>query len=82
MADDIERSMRNFLWEGNDEWRCDHLVAWNEVYKPKEFGGLGIGNILKGNKALLIKWLWSFPLEQEPLWEKVIKSKCGLRMNN
>ena len=45
--------MRNFLCEGNDEWGRNHLVAWNEVCKPKEFGGLGIGKFLKRKKALL-----------------------------
>ena len=33
----------------------DHLVAWQVVCKPKEYGRLGIGNIVNCNKALLMK---------------------------
>lgn len=49
--------------------------------RSKEKGGLGIGNLKKKNLALLGKWLWRFPLEQNSLWAKVIKSKYGLKLN-
>ena len=79
MADDIERTMRNFLWEGNEEWGFDHLVPWNEVCKPKKLGELGIDNILKRNKALL-NGCGGFHCSKS-LWAEVIKSKYGLRTN-
>ena len=50
--------MRNFLWEVNDEFGGEHLVAWNIGCKPKELGELDIGHIMKRNKALVMKWLW------------------------
>lgn len=77
----MERMMREFLWErlGNDE--AEHLVAWNLVTRPKENGGLGIGNICVRNKALAHKWLWRFPLEREALWARVIYSRYGLDNN-
>ena len=44
-------------------------------------GGLGIGRLKERNKALLFKCLWRFPLEQDSLWTKVIKSKFRLHSN-
>ena len=51
------------------------------VSTPKKKGGLGIRNLRSKYKALLFKWLWRFPNEQEALWAKVIKSKFGLHSN-
>ncbi|PON63804.1 hypothetical protein TorRG33x02_275140 [Trema orientale] len=40
VAKDIEKVMRDFLWnDGNDE-KYDHLVAWEDVCRPKDKGGL------------------------------------------
>ena len=51
------------------------------VARPKIKDGLGIGRLKERNKALLFKRLWRFPLEQESLWTKVIKSKFRLHPN-
>ena len=51
------------------------------VGRAKTKGDLGIGRLKEKNKALLFKWLWRFPLEQEEIWGKVIKSKYGLQNN-
>ena len=56
----IKKLMRDFLWSGNDGCEHDHLVDWKNVCKPKNKGGLGVGNLLKKNKTLCFKWLWSF----------------------
>lgn len=54
-----------------------HLVAWDEVCKPKRLGGLGVNKIRDVNKALLATWLWYFSKE-ESLWCKVVVEKYGL----
>ncbi|EXB29684.1 hypothetical protein L484_013458 [Morus notabilis] len=72
VADAIEKLMRDFLWEGFSDDNLSHLVAWEQVHKPKDLGGLRIGNIRKKNEALLAKWLWRFSLEPEALC-------CGIR---
>ncbi|KAM7481515.1 hypothetical protein LguiB_006098 [Lonicera macranthoides] len=82
VAKNIEKLMRNFLWESMDKGKGEHLVAWKIVSKSKEMGGLGIGNLVKRNEALLGKWLWRFSLETESLWHKIIKSKYGLSDNS
>lgn len=59
-----------------------HLVGWEQVCKPKELGGLGIGNIRKRNEAMLAKWLWRFLQERDALRSKVIVGKYGIAPNN
>ena len=55
VANEIEKMLRNFLWEGYEKGKGDHLVNWKIVSKSKKKGGLGIGNIIKKNEALLGK---------------------------
>uniref|UniRef100_A0A803QQM3 Reverse transcriptase domain-containing protein n=1 Tax=Cannabis sativa TaxID=3483 RepID=A0A803QQM3_CANSA len=74
---ELEKMMRDFFWEGGDLAGGDHLVAWDEVCKPRAEGGLAIGRLEMRNKGLLMKWLWRFPLESNSLWHKVIKSRYG-----
>ncbi|KAM7480816.1 hypothetical protein LguiB_005399 [Lonicera macranthoides] len=77
----IEKMMRDFFWEGYGESVGDHLIRWDNVSKSKEKGGLGIGNIAFKNAALLGKWLWRFPNEQNSFWCLIIKSKYGIHVN-
>ena len=51
----LEKVMRDFLWGGGDLLGGDHLVGWPMVCLAKDKGGLGIGNLEKRNKALLMK---------------------------
>ena len=81
VINEIEKRMRNFLWKGVDGDGGDHLVPWKLVARAKIKGGLGIGRLKEKNKALLFKWLWRFPLEQESIWAKVITSKFGVHPN-
>ena len=60
----VEKVTRDFLWEGGDLQGGDHLVGWSTVCLAKDKGGLGIGNLEERNKALLMKWLWRFPMER------------------
>ncbi|PON41703.1 hypothetical protein PanWU01x14_287660 [Parasponia andersonii] len=82
VAKDIEKVMRDFRWNGGNDEKYDHLVAWEDVCQPKAKGGLGIRNLALQNKALSFKRLWRFPQEKNSLWYKVIKSKYGLQQNN
>ena len=52
----MEKIQRDFLWSGSGEGKKDHLVRWDLVCRPKEFGGLGFGKISLRNQALLGKW--------------------------
>ncbi|GMN62719.1 hypothetical protein TIFTF001_031795 [Ficus carica] len=76
----LEKMMRAFLWDVQEVGRVKSLVAL-EIIMSKRNGGLGLGNLKKKNVALLDKWLWRFPLEQQSLWAKIIKSKYGIQSN-
>ena len=81
-ATKLEQLMREFFWKGKGENNHgEHLVKWEVVSKLKIFGGLGVGNLVKRNMALLGKWLWRFSTEQNILWRSVIESIYGLNQN-
>jgi hypothetical protein len=73
--------MRPFLWSGVNEGKKDHLVNWESCCKPKAEGGLGLGNLVAKNLALVGKWLWRFPREPNSLWHRVVRSIHGIHSN-
>ena len=73
----LERIQREFLWGDMEERRKIHLVSWLVICKDKKHGRLGLRHLEGFNQALLGKWLWRFPLENESFWRKVIVGKFG-----
>ena len=71
---------RAFLWSGSMGKKSLSPIAWHSVQLTKEEGGLGIGNPLQKNLALLFKWWWRFLCEPQALWRQVIHDKY--RLNN
>ena len=47
-----------FFWSGDCNKFKYHMVEWENVCLPKDFGGLGITNTRVLNEALLLKWVW------------------------
>lgn len=54
-AEAIEKIQKAFLWYGFEEKKRMTLIAWDNVCKPKNKGGLGLRNIKTLNKNLLAK---------------------------
>lgn len=77
---ELKKCQRDFLWEGG-RGKKDHLVKWDNVCRPKEFGGLGIGHLNERNVAILGKWLWRFFNEVDSLWQSLIYNKYGMGPN-
>lgn len=76
----IEKFQRDFLCEGGRQ-KKDHLIKWESMVQPKEFGGIGMGRIKERNVALMLKWLWRFAVEQDSLWHSIIRSRYGIDAN-
>ena len=59
--------MRAFLWKGVDLKNTGAKVAWTEVCKPKDEGGLGIKRLKDWNSALLMKHIWKLFMDKRAL---------------
>lgn len=71
---------RNLLWKPGEN-KKDYLINWDVVSRPLEKGGLGLGKLLSRNDALLAKWLWRFPHEEDNIWHSIIGAKYRMDVN-
>ena len=74
-CDEIDRKSRKFLWGEIDSRRRMHMVAWENVTKPKKAGGLGIRSMRQTNSAFLAKLGWRLLTEPNALWARILRSK-------
>nr|XP_025635827.1 uncharacterized protein LOC112729904 [Arachis hypogaea]XP_025636565.1 uncharacterized protein LOC112730719 [Arachis hypogaea] len=74
VAEKLISLQRRFLWSKEDGRNGMAMVKWEVVQAPKRLGGLGIGDAMIRNTALLFKWWWRFSKEECPLWKKVVCS--------
>nr|XP_025611773.1 uncharacterized protein LOC112705129 [Arachis hypogaea] len=74
IADKLIALQRRFLWCKEDGNNGILLVKWKMVQAPKKAGGLGVGDAVLRNTALLFKWWWRFSKEDCPLWKKIVCS--------
>ncbi|GFZ01918.1 hypothetical protein Acr_15g0005270 [Actinidia rufa] len=62
--------IKNFLWGGKTTSNKKPLVAWKDVCRPKNEGGLGFIDLSAWNMALLSKALWNLQSKKDSLWVK------------
>ena len=74
VATRIVQLQRNFFWIGDDSKKGILLICWENIQKPKIYGGLGVGDIIIKNAALLFKWWWRFSDQSDALWKWIIWS--------
>ncbi|KAK4382248.1 hypothetical protein Sango_2890200 [Sesamum angolense] len=64
----VEKRMRHFLWKGNSAVGYPK-VAWSDMCRPMEEGGLGIQDILALKKALMSRHIWNvIQSNQSSIW--------------
>ena len=71
MINKMEALRRNFFWGSSSV----DPIAWNDICKPKNKGGLGIRLFSCYNKAALSKLGWKILTDPNNLWVKIIKAK-------
>ncbi|XP_072081248.1 uncharacterized protein [Arachis hypogaea] len=72
VAEKLISLQRRLLWSKEDGEQGMTLVKWELVQAPRKFGGLGVGDDMVQNTALLFKWWWHFAKEECSLWKKVV----------
>lgn len=64
---EIDKICAAFLWSGPELNPRKAKIAWTEVCKPKEEGGLGLRPLLLANKVSCLKLIWRI-LSGKSLW--------------
>ncbi|GJV05062.1 putative reverse transcriptase domain-containing protein [Tanacetum coccineum] len=72
IANNIERLMRDFLWNFGEFKRGKAKMKWSDVCRPKVEGGLGIRSLEDWNTALISKHIWNLITCKNSLWVKWI----------
>lgn len=70
---EVEQICSAFLWSGPNLKATGAKVAWKEVCKERDEGGLGIRALKDVNKVCGLKLIWRL-LTGDSLWSKWIKS--------
>jgi hypothetical protein len=70
----IRQLVFTFLWSGSSDKHHYHLCRWENIAKPKLFGGWGLRNIFLFNRSLAANSLWRV-LMKDGIWHRVIKDK-------
>ena len=81
-----------FLWSGPALLAQKAKIAWIDVCKPKEEGGLGLRNLLEANRvsclkligriltarsSLWVQWIWKYLIRKGSFWSVKEKSSLG-----
>ncbi|GJU50290.1 RNA-directed DNA polymerase, eukaryota, reverse transcriptase zinc-binding domain protein [Tanacetum coccineum] len=71
---EINKLLKGFLWNHGETSKGNAKVAWKNICKPKDQGGLGLKNLQVWNKALLAKHVWNIATKKDTLWVKWVHS--------
>lgn len=71
----IEQKMRIFFCNGARDEDKIPLLAWENICKPKNCGGVGLRNWYKMNEAMGAKLVWSIYNNPTQLWVQILREK-------
>jgi hypothetical protein len=64
-----------FFWRGAEDKFKYHMVRWDVVCRPREFGGLGILNTQIFNEYMMAKWIWKLYEQKDSLMARILRAK-------
>jgi hypothetical protein len=72
---EMDRIKNQFLWHGHKESQMNskprHLINWRTILMPREAGELGIRDPRLTNKALMMKWMWTWHKSADVWWKEI-----------
>jgi len=74
ICDLIDRTTRDFIWK-NANHKGLNLVSWDNISRPKVWGGLGIRMARDSNIALLGKLVWDLLQGTNKHWVSILSHK-------
>ncbi|GMI85510.1 hypothetical protein like AT4G29090 [Hibiscus trionum] len=72
---EIEKLIRSFVWGSTSEHKSMHLVRWEEMQKPIDYGGLGFRKLENVNFAFLMKLGFQLLNDTDKLWVRILRAK-------
>ncbi|KAJ1421161.1 ribonuclease H [Sesbania bispinosa] len=82
VCEEIERLCKIFIWVTTQARKRCHLISWDKICRPKEFGGLGFRPLRVSNEAYMIKLAWNIIARPDSFWVKVLREKYGLGVSS
>ncbi|XP_062106727.1 uncharacterized protein LOC133818056 [Humulus lupulus] len=70
---EVDKLCRQFLWGASGTRSKLHFASWQQVCRPKAFGGLGLREGSSWNRALLAKYIWAVTNKHDTLWVKWVQ---------
>ncbi|MQL79689.1 hypothetical protein Taro_012139 [Colocasia esculenta] len=75
----IERSYASFFWNGAEGKRRRHWIAWDQISRPKQEGGLGVRSMWHVQISLMAKLIWN-AMHGQSLWSRLgVLQKSGFK---
>ena len=71
----LDKVRSRFFWQGTNKKRKYHMVKWEALAIPKEWGGLGFLEVKTMNICLLAKWLERLEVEEGSLCVELLRKK-------
>jgi len=75
----LNTHLANCLWNDSDGHHKYHLVNWDTMSMPKDFGGLGVPNLRDLNICLLGSWIKRYNADEGKLWKISLISNIRLQ---
>lgn len=71
----FDKIRNRYYWAGNKLKGKYHMVRWEDMAFPKDFGGLGFSETRRMNIALLANWIIKIESDEKSLCLEVLRRK-------